>query len=89
MGNNGRKVVETRLPAERRPDPLACRDDLSGIACPPRRLLDLEIDSRDALDRFDDFQHRETVAVAAIERQSMDRRIASGAMNPSAHERDR
>ena len=69
MGDNGRKVVETRLPAERRPDPLAYRDDLGGIACPPRRLLDLEIDFRDVLDRLDDFQRRETAAVAAIERQ--------------------
>ena len=34
-----------------------------------RRHLDLEIDARDALDRFDHVQHREAVAVAAIERQ--------------------
>ena len=74
VGDDHGKIVEPRLPAERRPRLPAVGDDLRRIARAPRRHLDLEVDAGGALDRFDHFEDREAVAVAAIERQ----RLAAG-----------
>ena len=74
VGDDGGKIVEARLPAERRPGLPAIGDDPRRIAEPPRRDFDFEVDTGGALDRFDHFEHREAVAVAAIERQ----RLAAG-----------
>ena len=47
----------------------AVGDDLRRVSGAPRRHLDLEIDAGGALDGIDHFEHRETVTVAAIERE--------------------
>src|SRR6185369_17931752 len=66
--DDGREIVVSRLPSERRTRALACGHDLRRIARPASRELDLDIDARDPLHRLDHVEHGETAAVAAIER---------------------
>src|SRR5712692_10544000 len=67
--DDGRQVVELRLPRERRPDAVGGGDDASRIAGPALGEVDLEVDARYALDGVDHLEHREAAAVAAIERR--------------------
>jgi hypothetical protein len=69
VAHDGRKVIVARPPAELAARPFGVRHDLRRIARPARRDVDLEIDARDPLDRVDHVQHREAVAVTAIERR--------------------
>ena len=45
VSDNGRKIVDARLPAERRPRPLRVGNDPRRIALAPRPDLDLEINA--------------------------------------------
>jgi hypothetical protein len=78
MSNDGRKMVETGLPAECRPCLAGIGNDPRGIAAASRRNLNLEIDARDTLNRLDHFKHRKAVAVAAIERRPTGSQVAQG-----------
>src|SRR4029079_18954698 len=68
MRDDGREIVELRLPSERGTRALACRDDLRGIARPAAGELDHEIDAGDPFHGLDHVEHGETAAVATIER---------------------
>ena len=69
VSNNGRKIIEARLPAERLADKLGRRHDLGRIARPPRRNDHRDVDAGDPLNRIQYFKHRKTAAITAIERQ--------------------
>src|SRR5512132_3299769 len=57
MGDDGRQVVELRLPSQRGTDAVARGDDLCGIAGPAARELDLEVGAGDPFHGLDDVQH--------------------------------
>src|SRR5579863_7748101 len=69
VGDDGRKIVEARLPAERSAYALAVGDNARRVAVAPSRIVDLEVGAGDALYHVDHFEDREAVAVTAIERQ--------------------
>src|SRR5262245_60589476 len=68
VGDDGFQIVKARLPTEGGMDALAGGDDVRRVARPARGELDLEIDTRHALDGLDHLQHRMSATVAAIER---------------------
>src|SRR6266576_7255767 len=69
MRDDRREIIIAWMPAERIAYTLAGGHDARGVAFSPRRVLDLEIDSRHTLDCFDHLTNGEAVAIAAIERQ--------------------
>src|SRR5436190_1155615 len=69
MADNRRQIVKPRPPAENIAYALACCDDASGIALPPRRSFDQKVFSGHALDCLGHFANRKTVTVTAIKCQ--------------------
>jgi hypothetical protein len=67
--DDGRKIVEPWLPAERRPCFSAIGNDPSWVAGAAPGDVHLEIDARGPLDCFDHLEHRKAMAVAEVERQ--------------------
>src|SRR5260370_25497464 len=78
MGDDGWKIIELRLPTERPADELGIGHDLHRIAGAARCIVDPEVDACDSFDRVQDFKHRKTTTVTAIERH---RPAASAQMN--------
>src|SRR6516164_904693 len=71
MADNRGKIVKARPPSENIAYALACSDDASRIALPPRRLFDQEIASGHALDRVNHLANRKSVTIAAVERERL------------------
>jgi hypothetical protein len=69
VSNDGGEIVVLWLPPKFHASAIRSRNDLSRIARPPRCDLDLEVDTRDALDHLNHLTHRETMTIAAIKRQ--------------------
>src|SRR5438552_3137767 len=67
MRDDRREIIIAWMPAERIAYTPARGHDARGGALSPRRVLDLEIDSRHTLDRFDHLTNGEAMAIAAIE----------------------
>jgi hypothetical protein len=55
--NDGRQIVETRLPFEHTADAVAGGDELGRVARAAAGTLDLEVDAGDALYALDHFQY--------------------------------
>src|SRR5262249_20647863 len=68
VSDDGGEIIVPWCPPQRRAGAIGSRDDLGWIARPARCDLDLEIDTRDALDHLNHLTHRETMTIAAIER---------------------
>ena len=69
MPNDGGEIIVLWFPPERRAGAFGSCNDLCWVARPARCDLDLEIDTRDALDHLNHLTHRETMTIAAIKRQ--------------------
>jgi hypothetical protein len=68
VSDDGCEIIIPWCPPQHRAGAIGSRDDLSRIAGAARCDLDLEVDTRDALDHLNHLTHRETMTIAAIKR---------------------
>ena len=69
MADDGAEIVELGLPAEPRPRPIGCGDDLRRIAGTAFSNVDTKVDTGDPLHGVDHLEYREAAAIAAVERR--------------------
>src|SRR5262249_31311170 len=68
VSNDGGEIIVLWCPPEHRASAFGSCNDPCWIARSARCDLDLEVDAGNALDHFNHLTHRETMAVAAIQR---------------------
>jgi hypothetical protein len=66
VSDDGSEIIVLWCPPEHLAGTIGSRNDLRWIAGAARCDLDLEVDTRDALDHLNHLTHRETMAIAAI-----------------------